>query len=165
VTVGCGRQVIKIFVSKWRKFETDAELLTRYKHIEADKAKEGKTFDLNHELCAEIARRDCELKEKNLRQQLTLRSCGHYIFQLVLIGFICANWDDLKIVLVLCLVMLWRSLNYNANQVRLLQTRTIEWLTMAHPTAKDDFFKSERCYGTEIRDRVYKLLHPQTKSR
>jgi hypothetical protein len=147
-----------------RKFETEAELVTRYKHIEADKIKEGKTFDLNHELCAAIARRDYELSQNKVRSQLTMKSLGHYLFQLVLIGFICANWDDLKIVLVLCLVMLWRSLNHNANQVRFLQARTVEWLTMANPTAKDDFFQSERCYGVEIRDRVYKLLHPQTRS-
>jgi len=150
-------------MSKKQKFETDSQLLARYKAIEADKLSEGKSFDFERELCTAMAHRDYKIAEKKLGRQLTIRFWGHHVVQLTLIFLICINWEDLKIVLVLLLVMLWRSLNYNSNQIRHLQARTIEWLAMAHPTAKDDFFSSEHCYGTEIRDRVYNLLHPQPR--
>jgi hypothetical protein len=149
-------------MSKRRKPETDSELLSRYKQIEANEIGKGKTFDLEHELCAAIARRDYKVAEKKLGRRITVGVLVHYAIQLALVFFIYVNWDDLKIVLVLSLVMLWRSINYNADQIKHLQTRTIEWLAMTHPTAKDDFFRSEHCYGSQIRDRVFDLLHPRT---
>lgn len=112
-------------------------------------------------MCAAIARQDYKTAEKKRGRRLTIGILVHYVIQLALVFFVCAFFYDLKIVLVLLLVMLWRSINYNADQIKHLQARTIEWLTMAHPTAKDDFFRSEHCYGSQTRDRVYDLLHPR----
>ena len=129
-------------MSKRDKPESDSELLRRYKQIEASEVSEGKTFNLQHELCAAIARRDYKIAEKKLGRRITIGDFAHYAIQLTLVVFICAYWDDLKTVLVLSLVMLWRSTRYHAGQIKYLHTRAIEWLAMTHPTAKDDFFRS-----------------------
>jgi hypothetical protein len=149
-------------MSKKNKPETDDHLLMRYKEIEADQVRQGKTFDLERGLCMAMARRNYQISEKQFRRRVIAGQVIHYLIQLVLLFCVFVNWDELKVVMVLLLVMLWRSINYNADQIKHLQAKTIEWLTMVNPTAKDDFFGSEHCYGSEIRHRVFDLLHPRT---
>ncbi len=138
--------------------ETHEQLLERYRQIEADKRSRGEAFDIQHELCAAIARRDHKVALKKESRHVIFRQLIHFLVQLVLLFFIYAYWDDLKIVLVLLLVMLWRSMRYTAGQIKYSQLKTLDWLMMAHPKAKDDFFWSEHCYGPPIKDRVFELL-------
>lgn len=143
------------------KPETDNQLLARYKEIATHKAAKGESFDLEHELCTAMARRDYKIAEKKFRRQVITGQVVHYLIQLALLFFIYANWDDLKIVVVLLLVMLWRSISYHSLEIKRLSVRAIELFAFAHPTAKDDFFRSEHCYDTPVEDRIFDLLNKQ----
>jgi hypothetical protein len=151
---------------KKQKPETDEQLFARYQAIQADQISQGKTFDLEHELCAAIARRDNEIAERKAQRQIVWGKLIHYSVQLAIAGYVYFKWDelDLKMLVLLLAVFLWKSISYSVGKIQYLQMRTLLWLGMAHPKAKDEFFHSEHCYTLEsIGRRVDDMLrkhHP-----
>jgi len=64
--------------------------------------------------------------------------------------------NDVKLFVLLALVFLWRSINYWSEKREQMQTLTLLRLHMTHPSAVDDFFRSEHCY--ELTGRAYDIL-------
>lgn len=144
--------------------ESDDELLRRYRAMEKFEFERGRPFDLERQLCTAIARRDNDIAEKTAARQLMWSHAVHYAIQLGIAFYICIRWNDLdiKVFLLLLAAFLYRFIAYSAEKIQYLQARTILWLAMVNPTAKDRFFRSKHCYAWDpIGRRVFDLLRKE----
>jgi hypothetical protein len=147
-----------------KKPETDSELLERYRAIEKFEVDKGRIFDLRHELCTAIARRENDLAEKKAKRQMIWGRTVHYAIQVGLAYYIYTRWNDLdvKLLLLWLLIFFYRFVAHSVDKILYVQARTVLWLAMANPKAKEDFFRSEHCYTWDgIGSRVYDLIRKQ----
>jgi hypothetical protein len=139
---------------------TDEELLARCAHEQKAVQErreyerehhltEDAEYDLLHELCCAIALRDYNIAEKKIQRSMTIHQVVFYLFQFGLAWYIYTRWDDisLKLLILLLVIMLSRSINFAASKRSIMQTASMLLQVWAHPTAKDDFFSTKHCYG------------------
>jgi hypothetical protein len=158
--------IIAKFGVKWsfwrnrKKWETDEQLLSRYKEIRKDVESRGKSFDLEHELAAAIVRRDWSKLKEGLELQNSWAAFIQWASQLVLIGFAGKAYvdDDANLFILLALFLLWRSVAYRFDQNQQLHELIMTRLHWMAPTAESDFFKSEHCYDFGKDHRAWELL-------
>lgn len=151
---------------KWRlwrsrkKWESDEQILARYRKIKEIEESEGSAFDLWKKASAAIARRDWNKNKQTLEVTNHWARFSQWAGQLVVLYFAyeAYNRDDLKLLLLLAVLFLWRSFNYRGDMRLQLHILTLAALHMANPTAEDDFFGSEHCYNSDIHTRVWELL-------
>jgi hypothetical protein len=152
-------------MKKKKKPQTDTELLAEYRFLKEHREREGKSFDLEQELCMAFARRAKAEAEKKVNRKLLWGEIVYYVIQVGILGLVYINWDDLKLVVVLLLVFIWRSMNRKIGLLefnQMLMTARLHW---AHPTAEWDFFHSEHCFDFETGERVRELIRKDASDR
>ncbi len=147
----------------WRRrkqWETDEQILGRYKQIKKAHESDGESFDLRHEISASIARRNWEEDKEKLEAMNNWAPFVQSGSQLVAVYFAYSAYseDDLKLFILMALLFMWRSINYRGGRRESVQILTMAKLHMADPTAEERFFESDHCYTSQIRDRVSELL-------
>jgi hypothetical protein len=149
--------------SLWRnrkKWESDEHLLFRYKEQRRDFEERGEAFDLWRKLAAAIARRDWSKAKKTLELAALWNAFIHWVTQLIILYFAYEAYgdDDLKLLVLLGLLFLWRSMVYHLSLSQRSHELIMAKLHWMNPTAESDFFKSEHCYDLAKDDRAWKLL-------
>lgn len=143
-----------------RKWESDDELLIRHKRIKETLESQGEAFDIRREISAAIAKQDWQMSERARDLAIAWAPFLQWAGQLVIVYFAYQAYEanEIGLLLVLLFVFLWRSINYRHEKQRMLQTVVLARLHVANPNAEQDFFNSEHCYDSGIRDRVYDIL-------
>ncbi|MDQ2867977.1 MAG: hypothetical protein M3R59_06135 [Verrucomicrobiota bacterium] len=116
-----------------KKWESDEQILARYKEIKKALELEGKSFDLWHEISAAIARRDWDQSKKKLEASNNWAPFVQWGSQLtaVYFGYHAYSENDQKLFILMALLFIWRSINYHGGRRTQLQILTMAKLPTA----------------------------------
>ena len=91
--------------------------------------------------------------------------CTHLVLQGAILWFIYRAYDadDLKTLILLALLFVWRSVKYLQGQQRIDHERFVLLWRMTHPDVDETYFTTERFAGDIHSDRVWKHLTDEDK--